>query len=136
MYKKMNRVEDVDHVLEMSIHVGYLGADVKAVGIDKMHQLLSDECISGLVAMERGEVENHLHFQMVVRARTNSTRSFDFKVRKYMGWTPKDMYPAGRKNYVQGSVIETSTYIQRPVRKLLEGQWNEALCMCYIQCVF
>lgn len=39
-----------------------------------------------MVALERGDTENHLHFQMVYRARVKSSMSFAILARKYMGW--------------------------------------------------
>lgn len=73
-------------ILELSVTIGYLGVDVCLEEINKLDLLIHDHCVAGLVALERGDVENSLHFQMVVHARTKSARAFSILVRKYMGW--------------------------------------------------
>lgn len=50
--------------------------------------------MAGVAALERGDTENRLHFQMVCRARTKSALSFGIVVHKYMGRYGKDMDPA------------------------------------------
>lgn len=87
-------------ILEMFVTIGYLGADVKPEEMDKLHKFFKEvcKCVS-LVAMERGEVENHLHFQMIVRAQIASVRSFGGLVQSYMGWTSKDIY-LSRQSYM------------------------------------
>lgn len=101
---------------------GYLGENVKP----RETQLMRDVCNCGHVAMKRGEVENHLHFKMVVRATTCFPRFFGFIVRKYMGWTQKDMCLVEK--------VTCKVLSQRPIHtfKGLLGYWNEAFCLCYI----
>lgn len=38
------------------------------------------------MAIERKDLENHLHMQIVVSAMTKSAKSFEVLVRKYIGW--------------------------------------------------
>lgn len=69
-----------DSILELSVTIGYLGADVHPDKIHQLDLLIREHCVSGLVAMERGNLEAHLHFQMVVRARTTSAHMFGILV--------------------------------------------------------
>lgn len=62
-----------------------------------MEKLLHDHYISGLLSLERGEIECHLHMQMAVRAKTKFARCFWELVRKYMGSLGvKDMNHVGK----------------------------------------
>lgn len=49
-----------------------------------MKFFLREYYILQLVAIERGDVENHLHLRMIARAMTKSARSFGVLVKKYM----------------------------------------------------
>lgn len=90
----------VDFVLELSIMVGYIVGDIHANEIRNLDLLIREHCVSRLVAMERGNLQSHLHFQMVVRARIASTHTFGILVQKYMNWFDKKiMDHVGKMTY-------------------------------------
>lgn len=85
--KKPAREVDLnDDVLDMSLTIGLKGVDVCKTNIEKLNRVLEEHYIAGLVALERGDIENRLHFQMVCRARIKSSLSFGILVCKHMGW--------------------------------------------------
>lgn len=61
-------VELIDSAIEMSIIVGYMGANVHPSKIEIWDRLIKEHCVFGLAVLERGDVQNHLHFQVVVCA--------------------------------------------------------------------
>lgn len=81
--------EDIwyDLVLDMSLTVGMLGADVYPSDMEKLNRFLDKHCIVGVIAMERGDTESRLPFQGVLRARTKSSLSFGIIIRKYSSGT-------------------------------------------------
>lgn len=86
-----------DDVLDMSLTIGLRGADVCRSDIKKLDHLLQEHYLAGIIALKRGDAENRLHFQGVIRARTKSSLSFEVFVRKYLGWyNVKNMYPVRR----------------------------------------
>lgn len=81
----------------MSVTVGLLGENVIKSNIQKLVCLLREHCMAGVVTLEKGDIENRLHFQMVYTACCKSALSFKIIVCKYMGWyDQKDMDPKGR----------------------------------------
>lgn len=65
-----------ESVMELSITLGHLCADVHVHQLNLIDTLKLEHCISGIVALVRDEQECHLHMQMVVgmvvRSRTKS----------------------------------------------------------------
>lgn len=52
--------------------------------------------MASVIALERGDMENKLHFKGVIHARAKSSLSFKIVARKYMGWYGiKNMNPVG-----------------------------------------
>lgn len=84
--KPAKEVNLTDDILEMSVTVGYKGADISPLDIHKLDRLLNEHCLSGVVALEREDTKNHLHFQMVCRARGKLGLSFALLTIKYTGW--------------------------------------------------
>lgn len=79
-------VEMTTTVLELSVTVGYVGADVKKDEIQNLHRLMQDHCLSGVVSLERGDKRTYLISNVFFCARAKSVRSFANLVKKYMGW--------------------------------------------------
>lgn len=73
-----------NNVLNMSVTVGLLGTNVIKSDIEKLEHVLREHCMVGVVALERGDTENRLHFQMVCTTRCKSALSFGIIVRKYI----------------------------------------------------
>lgn len=54
--------EPNDIVLADSVLELYLGSDIRPNKINKLDLLIREHYVAGLVALERGDVENFLHF--------------------------------------------------------------------------
>lgn len=63
---KAAKVVDLsNNVLDMSVTMGFRGANIVKSDILKLEWLLWEHCLVGVIAIERGDIENRLHFQMV-----------------------------------------------------------------------
>ncbi|CAM6109417.1 unnamed protein product [Calypogeia fissa] len=99
----------LDLSTRLSITVGYLGADVHERELDFLHKLPVEKCEAGMVALEKGEKENHLHFQTICIAMCKSPGSFGLVVGQYMGWgNVRTMNPIDKRaiTYVRGRYYE------------------------------
>lgn len=85
-WKPTKEVELINNVIDMSVTVSFKGANVTKFDIEKLNMLLNDYCLADVVALERDDIENRLHFQMVFRAQIKLALSFDILIHKYMGW--------------------------------------------------
>lgn len=58
--KLAKMVELTNNVLNKSVMVGFKGIVIDT-DINKLNQLLHDHCMVGVVALERGDINNRLH---------------------------------------------------------------------------
>ena len=81
--------------LEVSVTIVTLGEDINvtltAPGLEKF---LTEECNAGVISLERGEEEGHLHWQAVLRLQGKSAASINARVKAALRWNIVDERPS------------------------------------------
>jgi len=96
---------DAYTVMEVSVTISAGSRDIdKAVVWPQLHYFVKNRCVAGLISLEKGFQEDHLHCQGVLRlviqdsaSVKGACTSINRELKECLGWQKKDTAPKGFK---------------------------------------